>query len=83
MSCASEEVARLADLWGGLLEEYLAEGVPLDVAAEATYMEALEKFRPEGGLSGFTFLNTVTTLSNVLVGGQLLRKWYRTKGLGV
>jgi len=83
MSCASDKVARFADLWGGLLEEHLAEGVPLEVAAEATCMKALEMGRPEGGLSGSTFLNAVTTLSNVLVGGSRLRKWCRDKNLGV
>ena len=83
MSCASDRVARLAYFWGGLLEAHLDEGVPLEVAAEATYVEVLETCKPEGGLGGFTFLNAVTTLSNVLVGGRSLRKWYQAKGLGV
>ena len=49
MGCASDGAAKLTNFWGGLLEVRLAEGVPMEVAAEATYAEALEACKPEGG----------------------------------
>lgn len=67
--------SEFAVFWRQILEEKLAEGVRLDIAAAQTYRAAVQEFGLEGGVTSFTYLNAVTILSHWMPDGHLLREW--------